>query len=193
MGIGVLNAHDALALGVSGPMLRAAGVAYDVRKFLPYSSYEKFDFDVPTRTEADCYARYLVRLAEMRESVKIVRQAMERIPPSGPIQADAPGIVLPAARDDEDRNGSAHLSLQDFHRGLRAARGRGLPAHRIAARRTGLVRGQRRLAETRPACTCAPLPSCNLQALPKLSEGSLVADLIACIGRIDIVLGEVDR
>ena len=72
-------------------MLRASGVAYDVRKYFPYSSYEEFEFDVPTRTESDCYARYLVRLAEMRESLKIVRQAMAKIPAEGPIHADAPG------------------------------------------------------------------------------------------------------
>ena len=87
VGIGVLDARDAIALGVSGPTLRASGVAYDVRKFFPYSSYEEFDFDVPTRTESDCYARYLVRLAEMRESLKIVRQAMTKIPADGPIRS----------------------------------------------------------------------------------------------------------
>src|ERR1700739_793716 len=94
-GIGILEAKDAIALGVTGPMLRAAGVAYDIRKVFPYSSYEEFNFDVPTRTECDSYARYLVRLAEMRESLKIIRQAMEKIPPEGPIRADAPGIIPP--------------------------------------------------------------------------------------------------
>ena len=82
-------------LGVSGPSLRGSGVDYDIRKYFPYSSYEKFDFQVPVRTEGDCYARYLCRVAEMRESLKIVHQAMERIPPEGPIKADAPDIVLP--------------------------------------------------------------------------------------------------
>src|SRR5260370_17817687 len=95
VGIGILEAKDAIALGVSGPMLRAAGVAYDVRKFFPYSSYEEFSFDIPTRTECDSYARYLVRVAEMRESLKIVRQAMDKIPPDGPIRAEAPGIIPP--------------------------------------------------------------------------------------------------
>src|SRR6202163_473584 len=94
-GIGFLSASDAIALGVSGPALRAAGVAYDVRKFFPYFSYEEFDFEVPTRTDSDCYARYIVRVAEMRESLKIIRQAMGKIPPDGPIRADAPGIIPP--------------------------------------------------------------------------------------------------
>src|ERR1700734_4020878 len=78
-GIGILDAKDAISLGVTGPALRASGVAYDVRKYFPYSSYEEFEFEVPTRTESDCYARYLVRLGEMRESLKIVRQAMAKI------------------------------------------------------------------------------------------------------------------
>jgi len=82
-GIGCLSPEDAIALSVTGPMLRAAGVAYDVRKAFPYSSYEEFEFSIATRTESDCYARYLVRLAEIRESIKIVRQAMAKIPPEG--------------------------------------------------------------------------------------------------------------
>ena len=94
-GVGMLNAADAIALGVSGPSLRGSGVDYDVRKYFPYSSYEEFDFQVPVRTEGDCYARYLCRVAEMRESLKIVKQALEKIPPEGPIKADAPGIVPP--------------------------------------------------------------------------------------------------
>src|SRR6202011_637972 len=92
-GVGLLTASDAIALGVSGPSLRGSGVDYDVRKYFPYSSYEEFDFQVPVRSEGDCYARYLCRVAEMRESLKIVRQAVEKIPPEGPIKADAPGIV----------------------------------------------------------------------------------------------------
>src|SRR5216684_1766370 len=78
-GVGVLSAKDAIAMGVSGPSLRGSGVDYDVRKYFPYSSYEEFDFQVPVRTEGDCYARYLCRVAEMRESLKIVRQAMVKI------------------------------------------------------------------------------------------------------------------
>src|SRR3989449_3181481 len=94
-GVGKLDAEDAIALGVSGPTLRGSGVAYDVRKFFPYSSYDEFEFEAPTRTEGDCYARYLVRLAELRESLKIIRQAMAKIPAEGPIRSEAPGIVPP--------------------------------------------------------------------------------------------------
>src|ERR1700723_754919 len=94
-GIGYISTEDAVALSMTGPMLRAAGLAYDNRKVFPYSSYEEFEFDVPTRTDSDCFARYMVRVAEMRESLKIIRQAMKKIPPEGPVRTDAPGIVPP--------------------------------------------------------------------------------------------------
>src|SRR5881275_2570473 len=94
-GVGYISAEDAVALSMTGPTLRAAGVAYDNRKVFPYSSYEEFKFDVPTRTESDCYARYLVRVAEMRESLNIIRQAFDKIKDEGAIKAEAPGIIPP--------------------------------------------------------------------------------------------------
>src|SRR5215467_3805274 len=94
-GVGKINLEDAIAYSMSGPTLRAAGLAYDNRKVFPYSSYEEFDFNVPTRTDSDCYGRYLLRVAEIRESLKIVQQAMDKIAESGPIKAEAPGIVPP--------------------------------------------------------------------------------------------------
>src|SRR5262249_38943499 len=93
-GVGRMKLEEMLDWGVTGPMVRAAGLPLDVRKMEPYSSYDKFNFDVPTRTESDVYARYLVRLAEMRESAKIVKQALEGMP-EGPHTADAPKVVLP--------------------------------------------------------------------------------------------------
>ena len=94
-GVGYISATDAIAMSMTGPTLRAAGIPYDNRKVFPYSSYEEFDFNVPTRTDSDCYGRYLIRVAEMRESLKIIRQAMDKIPADGPIKADAPCIVPP--------------------------------------------------------------------------------------------------
>src|ERR1700676_4247347 len=94
-GIRYISANDAVALSMTGPTLRAAGVAYDNRKVFPSSSYEEFKSDVPTRTESDCYARYMVRVAEMRESLKIIRQALTRISNERPIKAEAPGIIPP--------------------------------------------------------------------------------------------------
>ena len=116
-------------------------------KYFPYSSYDEFDFDVPTQTAGDCYARYLVRVAEMRESLKIVRQAMEKIPAEGPISTDAPGIIPPSREEMKTAMEGAHLPFQDFHRRFCAAAGRSLSGDRIAARRIGRFHGQRRLAE----------------------------------------------
>ena len=149
-GIGILEAKDAIALGVSGPMLRAAGVAYDVRKFFPYSSYEEFDFDVPTRTESDCYARYLVRAGGNAREPENCPPGHGQNSARGADQGRRAGHCSAAARKDEDGDGSADLSLQDFHRGLCAAARRSLSAHRIAARRGGLLRCERRFAEALP-------------------------------------------
>jgi NADH-quinone oxidoreductase subunit D len=192
VGIGVLEAKDAIALGVSGPTLRAAGVPYDVRKFFPYSSYEEFNFNVPTRTESDSYARYLVRVAEMRESLKIIRQAMEKIPPEGPIRADAPGIIPPPREKMKTEMEALIHHFKIFTEGF-------APPPGEVYQRIESPRGEAGYfvvsdGSPKPYRVKVRAPSfVNLQALPKLSEGRLVADLIACIGTIDIVLGEVDR
>lgn len=99
-GVGIISADDAIAMGCSGPMLRGSGVAYDVRKAFPYSSYQDFNFEVQTQTAGDCFARYQVRVAEIRESIKIVRQAMERVAKAdGPIKTEAPGIIPPSREE----------------------------------------------------------------------------------------------
>jgi NADH-quinone oxidoreductase subunit D len=191
-GIGVLEAKDAIALGVSGPMLRAAGVAYDVRKFFPYSSYEEFDFDVPTRTEADCYARYLVRVAEMRESLKIVRQAIGMIPPEGPIKTDAPGIIAPQRELMKTEMEALIYHFKIFTEGF-------APPPGEVYQRTESPRGELGFfvvsdGSAKPCRVKIRTPSfVNLQSLSEMAQGALVADLIACIGTTDIVLGEVDR
>jgi len=191
-GIGVISPADAIALGVSGPSLRAAGVAYDVRKFFPYSSYEEFDFDVPTRTESDCYARYLVRVAEMRESLKIIRQAIGKITPEGPIKANAPGIVPPEREKMKTEMEALIYHFKIFTEGFSPPPGE-------VYQRVESPRGESGYfvvsdGSPKPYRVKVRAPSfVNLQALPKLSEGGLVADMIACIGTIDIVLGEVDR
>jgi NADH-quinone oxidoreductase subunit D len=192
IGIGILEAKDAIALGVSGPMLRAAGVAYDVRKFFPYSSYEEFDFDIPTRTEADSYARYLVRVAEMRESLKIVRQAMDKIPPQGPIRADAPGVIPPQREKMKTEMEALIYHFKIFTEGFSPPAGE--VYQRVESPRGEVGYFVVSDGSPKPYRVKVRAPSfVNLQALPKLSEGRLVADLIACIGTTDIVLGEVDR
>src|SRR5277367_5489983 len=191
-GIGFLNPKDAIALGVTGPALRASGVAYDVRKHFPYSSYEEFEFEVPTRTESDCYARYLVRLGEMRESLKIVRQAMGKIPAEGPIKTDAPGIVAPQREKMKTEMEALIYHFKIFTEGFAPPAGE--VYQRIESPRGEVGYFVASDGSAKPYRVKVRAPSfVNLQALPKMAEGRLIADLIACIGTIDIVLGEVDR
>ena len=192
VGVGMLEAKDAIALGVSGPMLRAAGVAYDVRKFFPYSSYEEFEFDIPTRTEADSYARYLVRVAEMRESVKIIQQAMGKIPAEGAIKAEAPGVIPPQREAMKTEMEALIYHFKIFTEGFSPPAGE--VYQRVESPRGEVGYFVVSDGSPKPYRVKVRAPSfVNLQALPKMSEGGLVADLIACIGTTDIVLGEVDR
>jgi NADH-quinone oxidoreductase subunit D len=191
-GVGVLDPQDAIALGVSGPALRASGVSYDVRKWFPYSSYEEFEFDVPTSTESDCYARYIVRLAEMRESLKIVRQAVPKVPSTGPIKTEAPGIVPPQREKMKTEMEALIYHFKIFTEGFSPPPGQ--VYQRIESPRGELGFFVVSDGSPKPYRVHVRAPSfVNLQVLPKLAEGRLVADLIACIGTIDIVLGEVDR
>jgi len=190
--VGLLRPDDAIALGVSGPTLRASGVAYDVRKFFPYSSYEEFEFEVPTRTEGDCYARYLVRLAEMRESLKIVRQAMAKIPPEGPIRTEAPGIVPPERERMKTEMEALIYHFKIFTEGFSPPPGEVYQV--IESPRGELGFYVMSDGSPKPWRVKVRAPSfANLQGLPKLVEGRLIADVVTCIGTIDIVLGEVDR
>jgi NADH-quinone oxidoreductase subunit D len=192
-GIGYLSAEDAMALGVSGPLLRGSGVAYDVRKFFPYSSYDEFEFDVPTRTEGDCYARYLVRVAEMRESLKIIRQAITKIPTAeGPIRAEAPGIVPPEREKMKTEMEALIYHFKIFTEGFSPPPGEVFQTIESPRGELGFYVASD--GSPRPWRVKVRAPSfVNLQALPKLVEGRLIADVIACIGTIDIILGEVDR
>ncbi len=191
VGIGKISAADGIAWGLSGPPLRASGVKWDVRKSDPYSSYEKFEFDIPTRTEGDVYARYLVRLDEIRESLKIVRQALEGMP-EGRYIAKAPHIVLP---DREEMKTSIealiyhfkivtegfHPPVGEVYRTIESPRGE-LGFYIVSD------------GSPRPMRCHVRAPSfANLQALPKMIEGHLIADVVACSGSIDFILGEVDR
>ena len=191
VGIGKLTTDEAIAWGLSGPSLRGSGVDWDIRKKEPYSSYDKFDFKVPTRPEGDVYARYLVRLEEMRQSLRIVQQAMEGIP-EGPIKADAPHIVLP---DRESMKTSIEALIYHFKivtEGFHPPVGEVYQA--IESPRGELGFYMVSDGSPKPFRCHVRAPSfANLQALPKMIEGRLIADVVACIGTIDIVLGEVDR
>jgi NADH-quinone oxidoreductase subunit D len=191
-GVGVISAEDAIAWGVSGPSLRGSGVAYDIRKMFPYSSYDEFDFEMCTQTAGDCYARYLVRVAEMRESLKIIRQAMAKIPPEGPIRSEAPGIVPPSREEMKTSIEGLIYHFKIFTEGFAPPPGEVQVA--IESPRGELAVYVASDATAKPWRVKFRTPSfVNLQALPKLCEGRLIADVVACIGTIDIVLGEIDR
>ncbi len=190
-GIGYISADDAIAYGLSGPSLRGSGPDWDLRKKQPYSSYEKFDFEVATRREGDVYARYLVRLEEMRQSLRIVEQAMAGLP-EGPVKANAPHIVLP---DRESMKTSIEGLIYHFKivtEGFHPPVGEVYQA--IESPRGELGFYMVSDGSPKPFRCHVRAPSfANLQALPKLIEGRLIADVVACIGTIDIILGEVDR
>jgi NADH-quinone oxidoreductase subunit D len=191
-GVGRISGADAVAYSLVGPIARAAGVAYDVRKAFPYLGYDTLDFSVPTRTEGDVYARYLVRVAEMRESVKICRQALERISPKGPYAVDDPRITPPP----KDRVYTEMEALiQHF---LIYSQGFTVPPGEAYVPVEG-PRGEHGFSVTsdgtnRPWRVKARAPSLlACQALERMIVGGLIADVVAVIGSIDIIMGDVDR
>ncbi len=190
-GVGMISAKDAIDLGVTGPSLRGSGVDWDLRRDMPYSGYETYDFKVAVDSGCDTWARYKVRLIEMRESVKIVRQALDRLK-AGPILADAPKIVLPPKKDVVNSIEGLIHHFKIISEGFKPEAGeiylgvenpKGEVGFFIVS--DGSPRPYR--MKIRPASFV------NLQALPKMAEGSMLADLVAVIGTLDIVLGEIDR
>ena len=190
--VGKISADDAVAYGLMGPIARAAGVDYDVRRAFPYLGYETYDFAVPTRTEGDAYARYLVRIAEMRESMKICRQALDRITPTGPFAIDDPRIT-PPAKDKVYTEMEA--LIQHF---LIYSQGFVVPAGEAYVPVEG-PRGEQGFyivsdGTNRPWRVKSRAPSLlACQALGRMIVGGLIADVIAVIGSIDVVMGDVDR
>ena len=190
-GVARMTAEDAVALGASGPTLRGSGVDIDLRRDMPYSSYEKFQFRVPVSQEGDVFARYMCRVQELRESTAIVRQALDGMP-EGPTKADAPGIVLPDREKMKTQMESLIYHFKIITEGFAVPAGevyqavespRGEMGYYIVS--DGTAKPYR--VHMRAACLA------NLQTLPKMCEGRLLADVVAAIGSIDIVLGEIDR
>jgi NADH-quinone oxidoreductase subunit D len=190
-GVGYLSPEDAIALGVTGPVLRASGVDFDVRRDIPYSGYENFQFEVPTSTVGDCWARFEVRMREMRESIKIIRQALDGMP-DGPIKADAPKIVLP---DREKMKTQMEALIHHFKivtEGFQVPAGEVYQAIECGHGQVGYYVVSDGTAK--PYRVHMRYPSfATLQALETMCAGRLIADVVAVIGSIDIVLGEVDR
>jgi len=190
-GIGVISAEDAIDWGVTGPSLRGSGVDLDLRRDNPYSGYETYDFDVPVEPDGDVWARFKVRMRECLESYKIVRQALERLKP-GPIKADAPKVVLPD-RDDMRKHMDSLI-----HHFLIVAEGFNVPEGEvymaIEASKGELGVYMKSNGGPKPERVHFRGPSfVNLSALPVMAEGEMIADVVAIIGSLDIVLGEIDR
>ena len=191
MGIGVISKEDAIDWGLTGPSLRGSGVGLDLRKANPYTGYETYDFDVPVENDGDVWSRFKVRMRELRESHKIVKQALERLKP-GPIKADAPKVVLPD-RDDMRKHMDSLI-----HHFLIVAEGFNVPPgevyHAIEASKGELGVYMKSNGGPKPERVHFRGPSfVNLSALPVMSEGEMIADVVAIIGSLDIVLGEIDR
>ena len=191
MGIGVISREDAIDWGLTGPCLRGSGVDIDLRRDNPYCGYETYDFEVPTETDGDVWSRFMVRMREMNESYKICRQALERLKP-GPIKADAPKVVLPD-RDDMRRHMDSLI-----HHFLIVAEGFNVPEGEvympIEASKGELGVYMKSNGGPKPDRVHFRGPSfVNLSALPVMTEGEMVADVVAIIGSLDIVLGEIDR
>jgi len=189
--VGRISGEDAIDWGLSGPCLRGSGVKLDIRRANPYTGYEKYDFEIPIEHDGDVWARYLVRMSEMRESQKIVAQALSRLRP-GPVKADAPKVVLP------DREAMKRHMDALIHHFLIVAEGFDVPVgevyHPIEASKGELGVYIKSNGGPKPARVHFRGPSfVNLSALPDLSKGAMIADIVAIIGSLDIVLGEIDR
>ncbi|MGD0577550.1 MAG: NADH dehydrogenase (quinone) subunit D [Bryobacteraceae bacterium] len=190
-GVGRLPLERLLALGVTGPMIRAAGLGWDIRKAEPYSSYEQFDFDVPVYHESDVWARYRVRLEEMRQSRRIVEQALEGMP-DGPWKADAPKVVLPDREKMKTQMEALIYHFKIVTEGFRVPAGEAYVPTESPRGEIGFYVVSDGTAK--PLRVYMRTPSFgNLQALPALFEGNLVADSVAALGSMDFVLGDVDR
>jgi len=206
-GVGVLSAEDCLRLGVTGPILRSAGVPTDIRKDEPYSGYETYDFDVVTRTEADAYARYRIRLDEMRQSLRIIEQCLDRLEP-GPVMVQDPKVAWPAqlkVGPDGIGNDPAYIhhimeeSMEALiHHFKMVTEGVSVPAGEVY-QPVESPRGELGFyvvstGEHKPYRVKIRDPSfTNLGATAAMVEGSLVADAIAAIASVDPVMGGVDR
>jgi NADH-quinone oxidoreductase subunit D len=190
-GVGYISLEDMLDLGITGPMLRAAGLKWDTRKTEPYSSYDKFDFEVPTRTENDVYARYLVRIEEMRQSARIIQQALEGMP-EGRWTADAPHVVLPDREKMKTQMEALIYHFKIVTEGFTVPAGE---VYQVIESPRGEV-GYYMVSDgtAKPYRVHVRGPSFgNLQAIPEMVKGTLIADVIASIGSMDFVLGDSDR
>ncbi|MDI6776864.1 MAG: NADH dehydrogenase (quinone) subunit D [Syntrophales bacterium] len=189
--IGHLSREDAVNYGVTGPVLRASGVYYDVRKAYPYSSYDEFDFEIPLGENSDVYDRYLVRLKEMRQSNRIIKQVLDKLP-EGPVRANALSVVPPDKEDVQSDIAALIRHFKIMAEGFKVPRGEVYSSIESPKGELGFYivsDGTNKPFRMR----IRPPSFINLGALSKIIEGQMIADVVAAIGSIDIVLGEIDR
>jgi NADH-quinone oxidoreductase subunit D len=193
-GIGKISREDALQYGFSGPCLRGSGVPFDIRVNFPYCGYEQYEFDVPYSNEGDVYARYLIRLREMRESLRIIDQGLKKLAGTKGqwIRVDNPRVCFPPRE-------KIHTSMESLIHHFKLVSEGPVPQPGEAYAAVESPRGELGTyvfsdGSNRPQRARIRAPSfVNLQTLPQIVEGRLVADVVACIGSIDIILGEIDR
>ncbi len=191
VGLGAMSAHEAVNAGLSGPMLRASGVAYDVRKDFPYLDYETYDFDVVVGTAGDVYDRFLVRVEEMRQSVRILEQALQRLP-DGPVNINDPRLILPPKHKATSEMESMIHHFKLVMEGPRPPAGECY----VPVESPKGEKGYYMVSDgtSKPVRWRIRPPSfVNLSAIPKMVEGHLLSDVIAINASIDIVMGEIDR
>ncbi len=190
-GVAVLRPEDALNYGVTGPVLRGSGIPYDVRKAFPYSSYEEFEFDVPVGQHGDAYDRYLVRMEEMRQSRRIILQALDRLP-DGPVMVADRKVALPPRRELVRSMEAVIHQFKLVSEGIHPPKGEVYAAVESPRGEKGYYIVSD--GSNRPVRVRVRSPSfSNLQALPVMVQGGMLADVVVAIASIDIVLGDVDR
>ncbi|HMB84110.1 MAG TPA: NADH dehydrogenase (quinone) subunit D [Terriglobales bacterium] len=190
-GVAHLSAEDAIALGACGPTLRGSGVDIDLRRDAPYTGYENFKFNVPVRTEGDVFARYLCRVEELRESIGMVQQALAGMP-EGPIKADAPQVVLPDREKMKTQMEALIYHFKIITEGFTVPAGEVYQAIESPRGEMGYYIVSDGTAKPYRVHMRGPSYA-NLQTLAKMCEGQLIADVVAAIGSIDVVLGDIDR
>jgi len=190
-GVARLSAEDAIAFGACGPTLRGSGIDIDLRRDAPYTGYENFKFKVPVRTEGDVFARYLCRVEELRESIGIVQQALGGMP-EGPIKADAPKVVLPDREKMKTQMEALIYHFKIITEGFTVPAGEVYQAIESPRGEMGYYIVSDGTAKPYRVHMRGPSYA-NLQTLGKMCEGQLIADVVAAIGSIDVVLGDIDR